>query len=84
MAYVGDEWEGVYGVATIPEFRRRGYGEALIWAAIGSEPNLPAVLEPTEMDAGLCRRMGFVEVGRLRKWSYSGKGTLEPSGPSGC
>ena len=73
MAYVGDEVVGVYGVATIPEFRRRGYGEAITWAAIGSEPNLPAVLEPTVMAAGLYRRMGFVEVGRLRKWGYSGR-----------
>ena len=75
MAYVGDEVVGVYGVATIQEFRRRGYGEAITWAAIGSDPSLPAVLEPTEIAAGLYRRMGFVEVGRLRKWSYSGKGT---------
>ena len=74
MAYVSDEVVGVYGVATVPEFRRRGYGEAMIWAAIASKPNLPAVLEPTEMAAGLYRRMGFVEVGRLRKWGYSGQG----------
>lgn len=75
MAYVGEEVVGVYGVATVPAFRRRGFGAAITWAAIGSEPDLPAVLEPTEMAAGIYRRMGFVEVGRLRKWICSGKGS---------
>jgi ribosomal protein S18 acetylase RimI-like enzyme len=74
MAYISHGVAGVYGVATVPEFRRRGYGEAITWAAIGSGPSLPAVLEPTEIAASLYRRMGFAEVGRLRKWRYTGKG----------
>lgn len=60
---------GIYSLATLPEFRRCGYGEALIRAAI---PRLlqdgsaePLVLESTEAGYPLYRRLGFRDVTRF-------------------
>lgn len=60
---------GIYSLATHPEFRRCGYGEALIRAAI---PRLlpdgsaePLVLESTEAGYPLYRRLGFRDVTRF-------------------
>ncbi|MFQ5933205.1 MAG: GNAT family N-acetyltransferase [Dehalococcoidia bacterium] len=72
MSYVSDGVVGVYGVATPPEYRCRGYGEALTWAAIMADPGLPTVLQPSEMAASLYRKMGFAEVGKFRRWHYRG------------
>lgn len=68
MAYVGHGAVGVYGVATLPEHRRRGYGEALTWAAALAEPSLPATLDPSPEAAALYRRMGFEAGPRHRLW----------------
>jgi GNAT superfamily N-acetyltransferase len=59
---------GVYAVATVPAFRRRGYGEEVTWAAVRSEPSLPAVLQPSVQGAALYQRMGFAPVGLYTKW----------------
>ena len=53
---------GVYGVATIPEYRRRGYGEAMTWHAVregiarGCEM---ANLQASDMGRPTYERMGF-------------------------
>ena len=68
MAYVSSGVVGVYGVATLPEYRRRGCAESMTWAAIQSGLGLPAVLQPTPMAESMYQRMGFAEVGRLQMW----------------
>lgn len=68
IAYVSDGVVGVYGVATLPEYRRRGYGAALTWAATLAEPDLPAVLQPSEVAVPLYRSMGYAEIGQFRQW----------------
>jgi ribosomal protein S18 acetylase RimI-like enzyme len=68
MGFVEAGVVGVYSVATRPEYRRRGYGEALTWAALGSAPELPAVLQPSEMGEPIYQRMGFAPVGRFTNW----------------
>jgi hypothetical protein len=68
IACVSSGVVGVYSVATVPAFRRRGYGEQVTWAAVRSEPSLPAILQPSEEGAALYRRMGFGPVGRYTKW----------------
>jgi GNAT superfamily N-acetyltransferase len=59
---------GIYGVATIPEARRRGYGGALTWNALASAPRLPAVLQPSDMAEGLYRRLGFERFATFGTW----------------
>jgi GNAT superfamily N-acetyltransferase len=52
---------GVYSLGTLPEFRRRGYGEAILRAAVAGIQE-PIVLESTEAGYPLYRRLGFREV----------------------
>jgi hypothetical protein len=67
MAYVGDSIVGVYGVATLPDRRRRGYGQAMAWRATLSAA-LPAMLQPSPMAEATYRRMGYGEIGRFLNW----------------
>ena len=48
MAFVHRGVVGVYGVAAVPDARRRGYGEALTAAALSADPALPSVLQPSD------------------------------------
>jgi GNAT superfamily N-acetyltransferase len=59
---------GIYAVGTIETARRRGYGAAVTWAAIdagrrGTGLDL-AILQSSEMGAGVYRGMGFRDLGR--------------------
>jgi GNAT superfamily N-acetyltransferase len=61
---------GVYGLATIPEFRNRGYGAAMTWRAISVAPELPSVLQPSDLARPLYRRLGYEPVGRFTNWMH--------------
>ena len=65
---VSDGVIGVYGVATVPGHRRRGYGTAMTQVALSAAPDLPAVLEPSPEGASMYRRMGFAEIGQIVHW----------------
>ena len=57
---------GIYNVATPPEHRRRGYGEALTWAAVAESRRLGcdhSTLQASPMGTPIYRRMGYVELG---------------------
>jgi GNAT superfamily N-acetyltransferase len=60
---------GVYSLATLPEARRQGYGEALLRAAAGREAARTGlqrlVLQSTEAGHSLYRRLGFREAARF-------------------
>jgi ribosomal protein S18 acetylase RimI-like enzyme len=66
MSYRTDDAVGVYGVATLPSARGRGYASALTRALV--DPPLPATLSPSTVAESLYRRLGFAPVGRLRMW----------------
>lgn len=59
---------GIYSVATLPAFRHRGYGEALMRAAIDAERNRTGfeklVLQSTEAGHRLYKRLGFRDVAK--------------------
>jgi GNAT superfamily N-acetyltransferase len=58
---------GIYNVATPEEHRRRGFGEAITWAAVRAGADLGgthAALQASELGAPVYRAMGFVDVGR--------------------
>jgi hypothetical protein len=67
MAYVAAGVVGIYSVATPPEQRRQGYGEAVTRAAT-RVARLPAVLQPSAMGEGMYRRLGFEPVGKVTNW----------------
>ena len=58
----------VTGVATLPDARRRGYGEALTWRAAFADPMLPAMLFSSDAGRPVYDRMGFLPLWRLTLW----------------
>ena len=59
---------GIYGVTTVPDARRQGIATALTrWTVLGG-PAIPAVLQPSEMAAGVYRRLGFRRFTTFRSW----------------
>jgi len=68
IACVAAACVGVYGVATVPEFRGRGYGAAMTWAALSVAPALPSVLQPSDLARPLYERLGYEPVGRFTNW----------------
>jgi GNAT superfamily N-acetyltransferase len=65
---------GVYAVATVPEARGRGYGEALTWCAVTSAHDLDAVLQASDMGLPVYERMGFETIRTYVTWSTDVRG----------
>jgi hypothetical protein len=63
---------GIYGVATVPRMRGRGFATALTRHAIATSPGMPAVLQPSTMAEPLYRRLGFTRFGSFRTWARDG------------
>ena len=65
----GGDVIGVYNVATLPDHRRRGYGEAVMRHALAEaereRPSRPVVLQSTDDGLRLYERMGFRTVARF-------------------
>ena len=55
-------------VATMPDARGRGYGEAVTWAATLVESGLPAVLIASDLGRPVYERMGYAAVSRWTFW----------------
>jgi N-acetylglutamate synthase len=65
MAFLTGDVVGVYNVATLPDWRGKGFGRAMTWAAVvwGRERGARvAVLQASEMGYPVYERMGFREV----------------------
>jgi ribosomal protein S18 acetylase RimI-like enzyme len=69
VASGGGDVIGVYNVATVPDHRRHGYGEAIMRHALAEaereRPARPVVLQSTEDGLRLYERMGFRTVARF-------------------
>ena len=61
-------------VATIPDARGRGYGEALTWHAARADPSLPAMLLSSDDGRSIYERMGFLPLQRITLWYRSRPG----------
>lgn len=64
---------GIYGVATLPEFRRRGFGEALTRRAAldGREEGCrQSYLQSSEMGRSVYERIGYRAVEEYREWAH--------------
>ena len=64
---------GVYGVGTRPEFRRRGVGTALSWAAVNAGREWgcdTVVLQATAAGLPVHERMGFRNVVRYVTFTH--------------
>jgi hypothetical protein len=67
-AFVAEGITNVHVVATIPEARRRGYGEAVTSRATLADPTLPALLISTEEGRPVYERLGYLSLFRLMLW----------------
>ena len=54
-------------VATMPEARGKGFGEAITWAATLADDTVPAMLIATDMGRPVYERMGYVVLDR---WTF--------------
>jgi GNAT superfamily N-acetyltransferase len=54
-------------VATLPDARGHGYGEALTWAATMAAPEVPAMLVASDMGRPVYERMGYLT---LYRWTF--------------
>ncbi len=68
IAFVGDDVVGIYGVSTLPEYRRRGYGKAITWAAAMSAPELDVAVSPDPMARRIEAELGFYKIGAYTPW----------------
>jgi len=59
-------------VVTMPDARRRGFGEALTWRAALADPSLPAMLLSSDDGRPVYERMGFLPLLRMTLW-YRGR-----------
>ena len=55
-------------VATVPDARGRGYGEALTWHAARADPSLPSMLISSDLGRPIYERMGFLPLQRMTLW----------------
>jgi hypothetical protein len=55
-------------VATMPQARGNGYGEALVWRATMARPDRPAVLLASDDGQPLYARMGYLRMVRATVW----------------
>jgi len=58
--------------ATLPQARRRGVWEALVWARVNDDPSLPAVAYTSDYSRPGFERMGFVPTIRFTLWAAAG------------
>jgi GNAT superfamily N-acetyltransferase len=67
-AFVGEGVIDVEAVATLPEYRRRGFGTAVSWAATLVDTRLPAVLIASDPGRPVYERMNYVSLCRATMW----------------
>jgi GNAT superfamily N-acetyltransferase len=68
IAHVSAGMVGIYGLSTLPEFRRRGYARALVHAVVALRPDLPVCVQPDPPSVPLYTDIGFVQAGEIAGW----------------
>ena len=68
-AYLGDGIAEVTWVATVPDARGHGYGEALTWTATLANPGVLAGLCASDLGRPIYERMGYLSICRFTLWA---------------
>lgn len=69
IIYATADMLGVYGISTLPRFRRRGYASALMRAATALRPDLPMSVFPDPDTLPIYHRLGFTHAGEIGFWT---------------
>lgn len=64
----GEGVMGIYGISTLPRFRRRGYASALVRAAAGLRPHLPMCVFPDPESLPIYTALNFEAAGEIAFW----------------
>jgi GNAT superfamily N-acetyltransferase len=67
-AYISDGYVGLYALATTPDARGRGYGEAVTWTATRCRPELSATLQASPTGRPIYERMGYRTIAEFTVW----------------
>ena len=68
VAYARDGMVGVYGIATAPRHRRRGYGTALVREITALRPDLHVSTWPAPESVRIYTPFGFMVCGDVAEW----------------
>jgi GNAT superfamily N-acetyltransferase len=68
IAHATHDMLGIYGISTLPEFRRRGYGTVLVHAAVALRPDLPASVHPEPVSVPMYTCWDFAPAGEMAGW----------------
>jgi hypothetical protein len=68
IIHATDDMVGIYGISTLPSFRRRGYAGALVRASLALRPELPVSVFPDPVSVPIYTEVGFVAAGEIAVW----------------
>lgn len=68
IAFASGNMLGLYGISTVPQFRRRGYATALVRAVVCLRPDLPVSVQPDPESVRIYSDTGFVPAGQVAAW----------------
>ncbi|MBV7328285.1 hypothetical protein KFU94_08495 [Chloroflexi bacterium TSY] len=68
IVHATEDMVGIYGLSTLPNFRRRGYAAALVHASVALNPDLPTSVFPDPPSVPIYTRIGFVIGGEIAVW----------------
>jgi len=68
IAYATRDIVGIYGISTVPEFRRRGYATALVRAVVSWRSDLPVSVQPDPESVRIYTDTDFVPAGQVAAW----------------
>ena len=68
FAYATEDMVGVYGISTLPQFRRRGFGTTLVRAAVALCPDLPVSVYPDPPSVSMYTSSNFTRAKEIAVW----------------
>ncbi|MBK8048746.1 MAG: GNAT family N-acetyltransferase [Anaerolineales bacterium] len=68
IAQVTEEMVGIYGLSTVPRYRRRGYARALVHACVALRPDLSTSVFPDPPTVPIYTDLSFFIGGEIALW----------------
>jgi GNAT superfamily N-acetyltransferase len=74
IAHLTGDMLGIYGLSTLPQYRRRGYARALVHASVALRPDRAASVYPDPPTVPIYTDLGFVRGGIIAVWRTAVRG----------